>query len=129
MIPRREVRLVHGFSPNGRYLAATYREQKHWTIWDVPAARIVLDDPRCRHGITFSRDGDRLAASHSDGSIVLYDLRSGVEIASVKAGRHWNGCLSARAGTGSWAAIGSVARMLAFGHSRPVPLLRSPRPT
>ncbi|MCL4787904.1 MAG: protein kinase, partial [Verrucomicrobia bacterium] len=78
---------LHALSPDGRYVSVRFEGEEHCVIWEVASARVLLEDPGFRHGVDFSRDGNRFAASHADGTIRIHDLRSGRQMASFEAGR------------------------------------------
>jgi WD40 repeat protein len=81
---------VHALSPDGRCVAVNFTGEKHGVVWDVATARVLVENLGFQHGIDFSRDGNRFAASHADGTIRIHDLGSGKEVASLKAGRPLN---------------------------------------
>jgi WD40 repeat protein len=88
------------FSPDGRLLAAKSRgEPRIWdgplTLRDTTTGRIVATLPTGdSRGVAFSPDGRRLASAGFDGSIRLWDVRTGQEL---------------RALTGHTACVNSVA--------------------
>lgn len=85
--PVKELYGLHAFSPDGRFVSVRFEGEEHCVVWEVATARVMLEDPGFRHGIDFSRDGNRFAASHADGTIRIHDLGSGREMAFLEAGR------------------------------------------
>ena len=82
---------VLAFSPDGRYLAVTYRlGSRHLLkVWrldrDVPV--LAVDGPSRLCTREFTPDGLRIAVGHTDGSVVFHDLASGRAEASWDVGR------------------------------------------
>ena len=77
------------FSDDGRFLAATQRDQK-LCIWEMAPAneyRTLIASPlkgkRTYRGVAISRDGRFLAAG-ADGGIALWDLPTGKELAFLE---------------------------------------------
>ena len=70
---------VFGFSPDGRYLATTNPPDYALTVWDIEQGTVCLNDPGHVTGYAarFSPDSRRLALSHLDGELLVYDLATG----------------------------------------------------
>ncbi len=69
---------VFCFSPDGRYLASTHAPGLDLTVWDVDRQAIVLHDPEPVAGgsAKFSPDSRRIAVTHSNGEVRVYDMAS-----------------------------------------------------
>jgi WD40 repeat protein len=78
------------FSADGRFLAGGFR--RGWTadlsIWDLEHNRPVLRLPEGLYAdaVDFSPDSRLVAAGRADGSIRLYELRSGAETVGIPPG-------------------------------------------
>jgi WD40 repeat protein len=70
------------FSPDGRFLAAIYRAEGLFQVWDLDRRQRVPGIPSLICGVAwdFSPDGRRLAVARRDGSIGLHDLRELKEV-------------------------------------------------
>ena len=69
---------VFCFSPDGRYLASTHAPGLDLTVWDINRQAIVLHDPEPVSGgsAKFSPDSRRIAVTHSNGEVRVYDMAS-----------------------------------------------------
>ena len=61
------------FSPDGRYQAAAYQQGRDLTVRNVDRRAIAVDDPGAAR---FSPDSRRIAVSHQDGELLVYDTLS-----------------------------------------------------
>jgi eukaryotic-like serine/threonine-protein kinase len=70
---------VFGFSPDGRYLAATHFPGFALTVWDVEHGTVRVNDPGPVTGYCakFSPDSRHLVLAHVDGEILTYELTTG----------------------------------------------------
>ena len=70
---------VFGFSPDGRYLATTHYPDFALTVWDIDRRTIAVDDPGPVPSLPadFSPDSRRIALTHQDGELLVYDLATG----------------------------------------------------
>jgi eukaryotic-like serine/threonine-protein kinase len=93
---------VQGFSANGRYLTARYwREhegESDW-VWDLENQKIVVhtlfqadvtNQLDFLFASDFSPDSRFFFSNHADGTIVGYELPSGLEIKRLPGKRHFN---------------------------------------
>jgi serine/threonine protein kinase/WD40 repeat protein len=77
------------WSPDQRYLSALYHhssefDQAQWWVWDLELGKPVLKkDMGGSRGSDFSADSRRVAVALKDGSVGVYDLRSGKEEARL----------------------------------------------
>lgn len=72
------------FSPDGRHLAVlSVEERLH--IWDLAMRSVALDLPVARMGTTiaYNHNGTRIAAGCIDGTVSLWDSRTGFPVLSV----------------------------------------------
>ncbi len=79
---------VFSFSPDGRYLATT-DYPGGLTVWDVDRHAVAVGDPgpvSHGHSTRFSPDSRLLALAHDAGELLVYDLASGLEPASLVSG-------------------------------------------
>ena len=78
LLPSGEHATIANFSPDGRFLAME-TEHAHLQIWDFHERRLILTDSDVPFGFhwSFRPDGRELALSHTDGSVLFYDLPSG----------------------------------------------------
>jgi WD40 repeat protein/Flp pilus assembly protein TadD len=68
------------FSPDGRYLATTYNNPGiALKVWDVERRAVTMDDPGPGSvgSARFSPDSRRIALTHKDGGVLVYDLATG----------------------------------------------------
>jgi eukaryotic-like serine/threonine-protein kinase len=70
---------VFGFSPDGRYLATMNNPGFALTVWDIEQGTACVNDPGPATGSSgiFSPDSRRIALSHLDGELLVYDLATG----------------------------------------------------
>ena len=90
---------VHGFSPNGQYLAACYWDKsdaKSLWIWNLNSQKVVLRALQQRDAShptndflsgVFSPDGQFFTVGRADGSLSVYDLASGEDITHLPGHR------------------------------------------
>jgi WD40 repeat protein len=90
---------VHGFSPNGQYLAACYWDKsdaKSFWIWNLNSQKVVLRALQQRDAShqtndflsgVFSPDSQFFTIGRADGSISVYDLGSGEDITHLPGHR------------------------------------------
>jgi WD40 repeat protein len=68
------------FSPTGKYLAAMPRDGRHFTLWDIAAAKPLHDFP-LDHGsywcAAFTPDGKSVVTGNYPGKICFWDLATG----------------------------------------------------
>lgn len=74
-------------SPDGRYAATNSTYQSNSVrLWDLVAGQVVCDlessRPANHHGLAFAANGDRLVTAGDQGSVSLWDVRSGQEAGS-----------------------------------------------
>jgi serine/threonine protein kinase/WD40 repeat protein/tetratricopeptide (TPR) repeat protein len=87
---------IFSFSPDGRYLAATYNPGLALLVWDLERGTVAVDDkgPVSDRAVDFSPRSHEVALGRPDGEIAVYDLASG------QVGRRWRGppmkCLAFR---------------------------------
>ena len=67
------VEWLYGFSPEGRYLAATY-QGKGTMLWDIETRQAVVDDIPGTLTTDFSADGQTFVASGRDGQLRRFGL-------------------------------------------------------
>jgi WD40 repeat protein len=65
------------FSPNGRYLAATYNPGPTLKVWDLDRKEPVVTEPAADQGLDFSPDSRRVGFGRRDGEIVIHNLAIG----------------------------------------------------
>jgi serine/threonine protein kinase/WD40 repeat protein len=67
---------VFGFSPDGRYLATTDLPGHALSVWDIERHTACLSDPGhvTSSSAKFSPDSRRIALTHVDGELLVYDL-------------------------------------------------------
>ena len=72
------------FSPNGQFIVLEDRERR-WALWDLdsPAALPLVASETNENRFAFSPDNRRFAVSAGDGSITIYDLPSGKQLAKL----------------------------------------------
>ncbi len=70
---------VFDLSPDGRYLASTHHPNFALTVWDIDRQTIAVDDPGPVPSLPadFSPDSRRIAVTHQDGELLVYDLTNG----------------------------------------------------
>ena len=70
---------VFVFSPNGQYLASKDRPSGALAVWDVDRSALCLRDPGpvSAWAARFSPDSRRIALGHEDGSLRIYEVKSG----------------------------------------------------
>ena len=73
----RDIFVFH-FSPDGRYLASTHAPGFDLTVWDIDRRAIVLHDPDPVSGgsAKFSPDSRRIAVTHTNAELRVYDVAS-----------------------------------------------------
>ena len=83
------------FSPNGKTLAAGYRDRNNSVaLWDLsraekPAQILLLTNSYEVRSLSFSFDGQTLAGGCRDGTIKLWDLATGREIRALTGHSSW----------------------------------------
>ncbi len=72
------------FSPDGRHLAVLSVEERH-RIWDLELRSVAVDVPVARMGTTIAcnHNGTRIAVGGIDGTVTLWDSRTGFPVLSV----------------------------------------------
>jgi WD40 repeat protein/tRNA A-37 threonylcarbamoyl transferase component Bud32 len=114
------------FSPDGRYLAATYRqwgETNPLEVWDLeaPGGRRVVALTDAAAPPAFAADGRTLVARLRDGAVVVIDLPSGRERHRFQPGTSVEGVLlhPGRRGAGEGLALHPGGRLLAVSSTEP----------
>ena len=114
------------FRPDGRQLAAA-RHRAGWpgavALWDPAVGRldrIVETRDAELTGVAYSARGERLLTLGQDGTLAVWDPRSGAELASVSGGHHDPALALAVDPTGRYYATGGgrEAEMNQFGKSK-----------
>ncbi|SPE54324.1 putative Histidine kinase [Verrucomicrobia bacterium] len=81
-----EVRMIHRFSPNGRFLPVTYADGMT-TVWDLsdrrPILRLPAEGSLCC--LDFTPDNQRLVAALTNGCVGLYELGTGRQLQSLSS--------------------------------------------
>jgi hypothetical protein len=79
-----EVRRVHRFSPNGRFLPVTYADGMT-AVWDLNERQPILRLPAegSLYCLDFTRDSRRLAVALTNGSVNLYEVSTGDLVQSL----------------------------------------------
>jgi len=77
------------FSPDGKLLvAAPYWAGRQAAVWDVETGKRLHVLPGARECLAFTPDGKRLlSGSEQWGSVLLWDIESGMEVLTLRAGR------------------------------------------
>ncbi len=65
------------FSPDCRYLAATYGPGRTLKVWDLDRRTTAVADDGPVTGVDFSPDGRRIAVAREDGTVRLYGVETG----------------------------------------------------
>jgi serine/threonine protein kinase/WD40 repeat protein len=78
------------FSPNGRFLAIKHQDRQRGVLvlWDVITQRRLLSIPDGVHAsaLDFHPDGTSMVVGLRDGSVVVYELPSGIERGRLSPG-------------------------------------------
>ncbi len=77
------------FTPDGSGIVTTSEDRmvKLWDAAELVERKVYERQPDWAQGIALNRDGSRLAVSRYDGSLAVYDLRTGDPLVRVSAGR------------------------------------------
>lgn len=73
----RQMTVVLAFSPDGRTLATAHREIKLWSVADGLDHTLLRDGLERVTSLSWSPDGQRLAAGYTDGSWRIWNVKSG----------------------------------------------------
>lgn len=89
--PQSELGCFHGFSADGRYLAAKFHDGSSW-VWDLIAGTVVFQRQGAPSWMTgdlaFTPDGKLLAFSRAQGGVAFYRLDGALD--PTKPDWEWN---------------------------------------